>query len=213
MEDTGKISRKEREKLRREQEIVDAAEKIFVERGYEGASMDAIASKSEYTKRTVYQYFLNKEDLFFAAALRSYEALGRYVEEATREGESGLEKLRNGCFGFYRFFKDHPGKFALITAVGRVKDRAADTPYLNRFLSFEYGLFSSIEMLIREGQDEGSINASRDPKLDSCALAFLLSAFFNMFAMTGRAYLDHFNLDEDGFVEKILGIIIDYARP
>jgi AcrR family transcriptional regulator len=43
MEDTGKISRKEREKLRREQEIVDAAEKIFVERGYEGASMDGLS--------------------------------------------------------------------------------------------------------------------------------------------------------------------------
>ena len=46
--------------------IVDAAQRIFLARGYEGASMDAIALEANVSKRTVYNRFSSKEDLFAA---------------------------------------------------------------------------------------------------------------------------------------------------
>lgn len=47
--------------------ILDAAKRLFPERGYEGASMDAIAAEAGVSKLTVYSHFTDKETLFEAA--------------------------------------------------------------------------------------------------------------------------------------------------
>ncbi|RYX81373.1 TetR/AcrR family transcriptional regulator [bacterium] len=43
-----------------------AATEVFLEVGFERASMDVIAARAETTKRTLYSHFESKENLFFA---------------------------------------------------------------------------------------------------------------------------------------------------
>lgn len=50
----------------KEAAIIDAARKTFLARGYDGASMDEIALAASVSKRTVYNRFRSKEDLFAA---------------------------------------------------------------------------------------------------------------------------------------------------
>ena len=60
-----------------ESAVVDAARRVFAERGYHGASVDAVAAAAGLTKGAVYSRFASKEALFVAAALdRDEEALG-----------------------------------------------------------------------------------------------------------------------------------------
>jgi len=47
--------------------IVEAARKMFLARGFDAASMDAIALEAAVSKRTVYNRFRSKEELFAAA--------------------------------------------------------------------------------------------------------------------------------------------------
>lgn len=54
-----------RAKAKRER-IHLAAQAIFMEHGFEGASMDAIATKANVSKPTLYRYYHNKETLFIA---------------------------------------------------------------------------------------------------------------------------------------------------
>lgn len=51
----------------KESAIIDAARETFLARGYEGASMDVIALTAGVSKRTVYNRFRSKEELFAAA--------------------------------------------------------------------------------------------------------------------------------------------------
>jgi TetR/AcrR family transcriptional repressor of mexJK operon len=51
--------------------IIDAARKTFLARGFEAASMDAIALLAAVSKRTVYNRFRSKEELFAAAILQT----------------------------------------------------------------------------------------------------------------------------------------------
>jgi AcrR family transcriptional regulator len=46
--------------------ILWAAREVFLESGYERASMDVVASRAKTTKRTLYAHFANKEALFLA---------------------------------------------------------------------------------------------------------------------------------------------------
>ncbi len=45
-------------------DIITAAENVFIEFGYKGASMDRIAEQANVSKRTVYNHFETKEALF-----------------------------------------------------------------------------------------------------------------------------------------------------
>ena len=45
--------------------ILNAAKTVFAEKGYTGASMDAIADAANVAKGALYRYFENKQDLYF----------------------------------------------------------------------------------------------------------------------------------------------------
>jgi TetR/AcrR family transcriptional repressor of mexJK operon len=78
-------------------EILAAGRKIFVSQGYLGASMDAVAAAAGMSKRTVYQYFADKESLFAAAVLdtvdQGYEFFAPRIR-ALAEAEDIAEALR-----------------------------------------------------------------------------------------------------------------------
>ncbi|RYY80915.1 MAG: TetR/AcrR family transcriptional regulator [Moraxellaceae bacterium] len=53
--------------LAKRQAILDAAKCLFLQLGFEGSSMDAIAQEAGVSKLTVYNHFNDKETLFIAA--------------------------------------------------------------------------------------------------------------------------------------------------
>lgn len=58
------LSRKERERLFKKQEILDAAIKLFAKKGFKATTLDEIAEESEFGKGTIYNYFSNKEEIY-----------------------------------------------------------------------------------------------------------------------------------------------------
>lgn len=61
----------------REQQMLDAAVKLFSANGYHETSMDAIAAQAKISKPMLYLYYGSKEDLFGACLSRE---LGRFIE-------------------------------------------------------------------------------------------------------------------------------------
>jgi AcrR family transcriptional regulator len=49
--------------------ILEAAKSVFIERGYEAASMAEVAARASCSKQTLYSYFTSKEELFVAVML------------------------------------------------------------------------------------------------------------------------------------------------
>jgi len=58
------LNRKERERLFKKQEILDATIKIFAKKGFKATTLDEIAEKSEFGKGTIYNYFSSKEEIY-----------------------------------------------------------------------------------------------------------------------------------------------------
>lgn len=89
-----RLSRAEkRERTRRE--LIEAAERLFTERGFQATSVDEIALEAGYTKGAVYSNFESKEDLFFVVYEgRVDRVLGR-IEQVLREADpaTGVQRL------------------------------------------------------------------------------------------------------------------------
>ncbi|MEB1529562.1 TetR/AcrR family transcriptional regulator C-terminal domain-containing protein [Xanthomonas sp. WHRI 7945] len=84
--------------------IVEAAAGVFLEAGFEGASMTQIASRAGSSKRTLYGYFPSKEELFVAVAHSVAERFMEPILAALMQTEddlpTALQRLGEDALGF-----------------------------------------------------------------------------------------------------------------
>ena len=76
-----------------EERILDAARNVFLERGFEGASIEKIAEAARSGKPTIYARFPGKEALFTAVVMRSVAANVARLEAYTPSGATIEQRL------------------------------------------------------------------------------------------------------------------------
>ncbi len=103
--------RKEREKALRYEAIIDAAERQFFSRGFENVTMEDIAKELELAKGTLYLYFKNKDELYFAIVLRGVRIMNRMFKESVSGKKSGLDQSLCHRPRFLRFQQATSGTF------------------------------------------------------------------------------------------------------
>lgn len=96
-------------------EIIESFESLLFENDneIEKVSMNDVASRADFTKRTLYKYFDGKNELLFEVMIRGYHTMHQYLDNAKTGGSNTLE-LRTVAQAFYQFSKDHPHYFHLI---------------------------------------------------------------------------------------------------
>ncbi|QNG17623.1 TetR/AcrR family transcriptional regulator [Rhodococcus triatomae] len=78
---------------RRSAEILDAAEQVFADRGFERTTTNAIAEAARISPGSLYQYFRNKEEIAAALAERYTNALTTAQEAAVGARGDDAEEL------------------------------------------------------------------------------------------------------------------------
>jgi AcrR family transcriptional regulator len=89
--------RKERERHRQEENrqfILQAAEKVFVQKGYRLATVDDIADEVQFSKATLYRYFKSKSDIVFEIIYSSFEESCSGIKKIQMESLSAEKKLK-----------------------------------------------------------------------------------------------------------------------
>src|ERR1700730_17810916 len=78
-----------------EQRILNAARNVFLERGFEGASIEKIAEAARSGKPTIYARFPGKEALFTAVVMQSVAANVARLEAYTPAGTTIEQRLES----------------------------------------------------------------------------------------------------------------------
>jgi AcrR family transcriptional regulator len=101
---------------RRRPEVLDAALTLFLEGGYEGTSMEAIARAAGVTKPVVYACFPGKEELFRALLRREEERIMSEIAAAFEGADldDPESTLVNGYTAFLRAVASSPEVYRLI---------------------------------------------------------------------------------------------------
>jgi AcrR family transcriptional regulator len=80
-------------KVARRDKILEAAEALFIEQGYRGATMEGIAEAVGMSKVTVYGYFSDKDSIFAAVADRVATRLQEAVDDALDGEGTSIERI------------------------------------------------------------------------------------------------------------------------
>lgn len=109
------IERREEEKERRREEILDAAELVFSEKGFDAATMDQVARKARVSRALVYVYFKDKAALHLAICLRGLRILREMFESARNQHATGDHQIRAIGQAYMQFSEEYPTHFAAMS--------------------------------------------------------------------------------------------------
>lgn len=192
----GIFERKEREKEHRKEEILDAAQRIFFEKGLSNATMDEIAESAELSKGTLYIYYKSKEDLYLAVATRGFQFLHGSMEKILEQERSVIKALVLIGEAYIQFFNTHRNYFRMFNFL--------QSPHFHKQVSEEMRLSCNKESaksweriieLFKRGIHEKLVRADLDPVEITIIIWSNATALLLRYDNEGDVWKERLNLD------------------
>lgn len=160
------LSRKEREKLRRREAIIDAAEQIIGEHGFNSATMEEIAEKAELGKGTLYLHFKSKVSIYLAICERGSRLLNQEMAKVLTKDLSGLKMVENIGQVYLKFIQKNPIYFSAFNYYESILDMEeySNSPIVEKCEENASEAMTFIVRSLQVGMQDGSIKDTIDPK-------------------------------------------------
>ncbi len=107
--------RRKEEKAQRRESILDAAEQVFAQSGFDAATMDDVARVARVSRALVYVYFGDKRELHLAICQRALVELRSLFEAAVASQARGRDQLVAIGRSYMRFADSHPCYFQALS--------------------------------------------------------------------------------------------------
>jgi AcrR family transcriptional regulator len=148
----------------RRAEILAAAERIFVEHGYEGATIRKIADEVGLSSTALYMHFAEKGEILREICTRAFETLLETNQAVLAQAGSSEARLRRMLRAYVDFGFDNPNAYRLVYMTRPVE--LHDGPSAARELGHE--LFRSFEQVVEDLAAEERLRG--DPRATAQAL-------------------------------------------
>jgi len=152
-----KVSRKDREKRFRRHEILAAAKTVFAEKGYDGAILEEIAERAEFSKATLYTYFKDKQDLFYAVLEDGLDRLFDSVKDIVGQDLPSLSKLRLIVKRAIEYMEEDRDFFRVLTPERAGLTDTRHPELRKRVLPKLVAFIELAALVLKQGIDEGKI--------------------------------------------------------
>jgi AcrR family transcriptional regulator len=139
---TARSTRESAHAADRREEILEAATRLFAQRGYADTDTQRLADELRVGKGTLYRYFASKSDLFLAAVDRGMRKLCEHIEASIAEIDDPPERISQVVYAYLGF---------LIHERSQFKDRKKPTYFEHREANREH-LRTLYRSYITEGQ-------------------------------------------------------------
>lgn len=163
--------------------ILKAATIEFSERGFAGASVDSIATRSGANKRMIYHYFGNKRGLWLTTLEAAYER-ARSAEQQLRLDELDPETAMATLAGFtFDSFVDDRTFINLLNSENL--HQARHLKESSRIKSMHSPLIGMIQKILNRGAEQGIFRPGIDPAQLWISIAGLAFFYFsNVFTLS-----------------------------
>src|SRR5690606_37275997 len=98
----------------RRNQLLGAAQEVYVAQGYHAAAMDDIAERAGVSKPVLYQHFPGKLELYLALLDEQCEALLRAVRPALASTNDNKQRSAATMDAYFSYVEDEGGAFRLV---------------------------------------------------------------------------------------------------
>jgi TetR/AcrR family fatty acid metabolism transcriptional regulator len=176
-------------KTTKRETIIQAAIEVFGKKDFKSASISEIAQKAGVADGTIYQYFKNKEDLFFSIPVEKTNEF-RSQLALHLEGIAGaFNKIRKFVWYFLYFFKANPEYGRILMLEMRVSKSFVKT----ETYAFLKQSVNQVMEIILEGRNEGVIRQDTDVYILRHVILGTLEHMVSRWLLKGETYdlLEH----------------------
>ncbi|MFC0581376.1 TetR/AcrR family transcriptional regulator [Micrococcoides hystricis] len=107
----------------RRESLLKAATESFVERGYDGTSMDSIAERGGVSKPVLYQHFDSKHDLYMEILLAAVRQLRDRVTAVLDNSQAPYDRVRAVVTAYFTFVDEECDASKLIYTAAVASDQ------------------------------------------------------------------------------------------
>jgi AcrR family transcriptional regulator len=152
--------RRERQISRNRTMILRSAREIFHKRGFYGTTMEDIALHSGFDRRTIYNHFKNKEDIFAALISGILSDIEIVFDEASQEPANSLDRLKNLLLRLLDLYIENAHLLNIFMSdyeTSEIKKRRHVSAYTLKNISSYKKIESCLVDMIRSAQADGFI--------------------------------------------------------
>lgn len=160
--------RREEEKERRRAEMVEAAEALYAEVGWDAVTMDRVAKKARLSRALLYVYFRDKNDLLHAITERALIDLRERFEQAAAAHELGIDKVQAIGRAYILFQQEKPWSFDACTRFHA--HQAAGQPAETACALAGDAVIAVLVQSLLHGQADGSIRRELGNPVQVCVM-------------------------------------------
>jgi len=180
----GRKERREREKELRRKQIQEAAQRVFMRKGFNLATMEDIAEEAELSTGAIYSYFKGKEELFSSLALMQLNYLFERAKTIyTNKKLSHEKKLKGFWDAMFKTFQNNELMQRNIFHI-QLEDTLST---INPELLMEMNDISQKVMRMIAAVYEDGVSKGKFIKGNSMAFADMLWGFFTGLVMWEEA--------------------------
>ncbi|HEY7754319.1 MAG TPA: TetR/AcrR family transcriptional regulator [Steroidobacteraceae bacterium] len=162
-------ARREEEKERRRAEIVDAAEQLYADVGWDAVTMENVAKNARLSRALIYVYFRDKSDLLHAITERALMELRERFVQAAAKQRLGLDKVQAIGRAYVLFQQEKPYRFDACSRF-HAHQSAAGEPTEAACAAAGDAVIAVIVKALLEGQADGSIRKDLGNPAQVCVM-------------------------------------------
>ena len=176
-------------KIDRKKLILEEAARLFSAKRFDEVLMDDIAHQAGVGKGTIYTYFADKEELYFAVVFEGIRRLNEQLQRKANRQQNPEQELRRIVHAIVSFFSQNRFFFRLMSQEdgksegGRGKNR-------KRWREERRIQLAAIETVLQNGAEEGVFSVE-NPKVETAILRDMVrSVMIHAKGMSVEAMVD-----------------------
>lgn len=210
--------RRQEERDRRRTEIVDAADLLYAEAGWDAVTMDQVARRARLSRGLVYVYFKDKADLHLALVERALERLRLRLEAARTDEPRGIDEIEAIGRAYVAYSRELPHYFDACAryqshACGEGCEGAAVPPNEAACMTAGHRVHETIVESLNRGVADGSIRGDLgDPYVTALSLWAFTHGVIQI-ASSKRGQIEHEGVPVQHLIDHAFGLILGSLRP
>jgi TetR/AcrR family fatty acid metabolism transcriptional regulator len=171
---------------KRQQEIIESAGKLLMEKGIKGLTTKNLAQEMEFSESALYRHFKNKEDIILLLIRFLSENINLRFETILKAENNAEEKFLALFLSQFQFFKKNPHFIVIVLSDGLMDNSEDIKKSIKKLIETN---FSALKKIMTDGQESKLFNQ----EMEADSLVHFAMGTFRLQMLQWK--LSNFNFD------------------